>query len=237
MKIYIFIAIAIAAFGYFYPQQFTDLWLTRDQQGQLLFNMQHYEQAATHFTDTRWQAFSLYGAENYDQAATLYGQYNNTEALLARANALAHARRYIEARNFYQAILDKDASNIAAKTNILIVQAIIDNVNMMSDSQRQEQGDSSKELGDEAQTGDGADKKEMQKQQVEQLSADQLLLDPELNAIWLRQVQKDPARFLSQKFYMQSEKQRTKNQSTEHKSVEAETSNKEGVNVERKNNE
>jgi Ca-activated chloride channel family protein len=203
------IVIVVAVLTYIYPQQFIDLWLTRDQQGQILFNTQRYEQAATLFTDTRWQAFSLYGAEKYDQAATLYSQYDSEDELLARANALAHARRYVKARDLYQLMLEKELNYLAASTNIKIVQKIIDDVNRMSESQKEEQGDSSKELGDEARTGDGADKKEMQKQQVEQLTAEQLLLDPALNEMWLRQVQKDPARFLSKKFHMQSESQKT----------------------------
>ncbi|MDX2321182.1 MAG: hypothetical protein QNK26_11375, partial [Moritella sp.] len=188
------------------PQKFADLWLTRDQQGQILFNLGYYPKASVTFDDTRWQAYSMYGAEQFEQSATLYNQYTKPDDVLARANALAHDRRYVKARNIYQSILEKDGNNKAALNNIKIVQAIIDDVNRLSESQKAENGDSSKELGDEPQTGDGADKKEARKQEAEQLSAEQLLLDPKLNEMWLRQVQKDPARFLAQKFYMQNER-------------------------------
>ena len=108
--------------------------------------------------------------------------------------------------NLYQKILTIAPSNAAATTNIVIVQAIIDEVNRLSASQQPEDGESIKELGDEPQTGDGAEKKEAPKEQkIEQFSADQLLLDPALNAMCLRQVQKNPGQFLSQKFYMQQE--------------------------------
>lgn len=204
-KIFVLLMLVSAAFIYLKPQKSADLWLTRDQQGQILFNLAYYNEASTVFDDTRWQAYSFYGAEKFDQSATLYNQYTKPADVLARANAFAHNRRYVKARNLYQAILDKDDNNKAALNNIKIVQAIIDEVNRMSESQKTEDGDSVKELGDEPQTGDGAEKKEARKQEVEQLSAEQLLLDPKLNEMWLRQVQKDPARFLAQKFQMQNE--------------------------------
>jgi len=59
------------------PQQFLDLWLTRDQQGQILFLQGKYQKASTTYSDTRWQAFSAYGNENYNTAATLYSQHNS----------------------------------------------------------------------------------------------------------------------------------------------------------------
>jgi len=197
-------------FAYVKPQQFIDLWLTRDQQGQALFHLGYYQQASTLFKSTQWQAYSSYGAEQYKNAATLYGQFKDSENQVAKANALAHGREYVKARNIYQQVLRLDPQNIAASSNIKIVQAIIDEVNRLSASQRAEEGESIKELGDEPQTGDGAEREEAPKEQeIEQLSAEQLLLDPSLNEMWLRQVQKNPANFLSQKFYMQQE---TKNQ-------------------------
>ncbi len=196
----------IALLAYLKPQEFADLWLTPDQQGQLLFQLGDYQQAAEHFESTRWLAYSLYGAENFDQAATLYDQFDNNQAQLSRANALAHARRYIKARNIYLELLSKDSTNPVALHNIKIVQKIIDETNLLSESQQAEEGESSKELGDAPQTGDGGQKKEGRKQVVEQLDAGQLLLDPALNDMWLRQVQKDPALFLANKFQIQNEK-------------------------------
>ncbi|MBU2870909.1 hypothetical protein [Colwellia sp. E2M01] len=209
--------IGTAAFIYFKPQQFADLWLTRDQQGQVLFNLGHYQQASNTFNNAQWQAYSNYGAEQFKNAATLYGQFNDLASKVAQANALAQGREYIKARNLYQQILNKHPDNIAAKTNIVIVQDIIDEVNRLSASQKAEKGDSSQELGDEPQTGDGADKKEAPTpQKLEQYSAEDLLLDPSLNKMWLRDVQKNPATFLAQKFYIQqqnSQKNQGKNES------------------------
>jgi len=199
-------------FSYFKPQQAADLWLTRDQQGRMLFSQGHYETAARQFNDTRWKAYSLYASEQFDQSAAVYGQLEHTLDVLARANALAHARRYVKARDIYQALLKQEPDNRAAQHNIKIVKKIIDDVNRMSESQQPEDGDAPQELGDNAQTGEGAEKQGGRKQTVEQYDAQQLLLDPSLNAMWLRQVQKNPALFLSNKFHMQSQRNETDSQ-------------------------
>ena len=190
------------------PQAFIGLWLTSDQQGQLLFNSGRYQQASKTFVNTQWQAYSAYGNEDYKNAATLYSQFDDKFSQLAQANALAHGRHYIKARNLYKAIVNRYPDFEQAKHNQNLVQKIIDEVNALSAAQQPEEGESIKELGDEPQTGDGAEKKEANIQQIEQLTSEQLLLDPQLNQMWLRQVQKDPASFLSQKFYFQYEKQK-----------------------------
>jgi Ca-activated chloride channel family protein len=210
--------IASCLFAYLKPQQFSDLWLTRDQQGQVLFNLGHYQQASNTFKSTQWQAYSSYGAEQYKNAVTLYGQFTDIESQIAKANAFAHGREYINARNLYQQILTIDPQNLPAHTNIKIVQAIIDEVNRLSASQKAEDGEAIKELGDEPQTGDGAEREEAPKEpEIEQLTAEQLLLDANLNEMWLRQVQKNPANFLSQKFYMQQQMKNKQITETENK--------------------
>lgn len=206
-KILLSIALLIALIAYITmkPHEFIDLWLTKNQQGQILFNHGNYKQASKTFINVHWQAFSAYGNEEYDTAATLYSQFSDKENLLAQANALAQGRNYLKARDLYQRILNEHPHYQAAETNRAIVQKIIDEVNRMSEAQAPESGESIKDLGDEPQTGDGAEKQEAKQQKMEQLSSAQLLLDPSLNEMWLRQVQKDPANFLSQKFYFQQE--------------------------------
>ena len=173
-----------------------------------LESIQEVRAEGNDLNNVQWQAFSAYGNEDYKTASTFYSQFNNKESLLAQANALAHGRHYLKARNLYQNILTQYPSYGAAEQNLDLIQAVIDEVNLLSESQKAEQGESIKELGDEPQTGDGAEKQEARSQEVEQLNAEQLLLDPNLNEMWLRQVQKNPDRFLSQKFYFQQEKRK-----------------------------
>jgi len=209
----------------FKPQEFVDLWLTPDQQGQLLFNHGKYELASKTFINTRWQAFSAYGSEDFNTAASLYSQFNDAEDLLAQANAFAHQRDYVKARNLYRSINKRFPKFVDAQTNLVIVQAIIDENNLLSESQKSEQGESSKELGDEPQSSEGAERKDSQSSELEQLSSEQLLLDDNLNKMWLRQVQKDPANFLSQKFHMQVDENIEKFKETKDKSLAEDNSN------------
>lgn len=198
------------------PQQFFNLWFTPDQQGQIYFKLGDYQTASQSFENVQWQAFSSYGAEEYKNAATLYNQFNDVENKIARANALAHHRDYLKARNLYQDILLIEANNLAALTNLPIVQAIIDETNLLSASQQPEQGESNDELGeDDARAADGADREVARQQEIEQLSSEQLLLDASLNEMWLKQVQKNPGRFLAQKFHMQLEADKSSNRSSD----------------------
>ncbi len=197
----------------FKTQAFLDLWMTRDQQGQLLFNRGKYDEASKRFMSVRWQAYSFYGAEKFDNAALLFSQYSDDNNVLAQANALAHASRYIEARDIYSMLVQRTPEFTAAQKNLSVVQGIIDDINRMSESQKPE--GNSQALEDEPVRADGAEKQETRVQELEPLTSEQLLLDPELNAMWLRQVQKDPARFLALKFQAQLEGMKTAPQPVE----------------------
>lgn len=204
------LAFLLLVFIYLTPQSFYDLWLTKDQQGQLLFKWGDYQQAANTFTDIRWQAYSHYAAENFEQAALLYGQFEQNTELLASANAMAHGRHYIKAKQQYQRILAINPEYKAAQTNLNIVQAIINEINITSKQQKSESGQTSKNLADEPQTSEGVERKVIQQEVLEQFSAEQLLQDPKLSEMWLRQVQKNPADFLINKFNYQFEQQEKK---------------------------
>lgn len=124
---------------------------------------------------------------------------------------MAHGRNYVKAREIYQTILTENKNHLGALKNLGIVQEVINEINLTSQNQAAEQGDSSKSLGDDPQTADGAKRKDMVSGKEDQLTAEQLLLNPELTDIWLRQVQKNPARFLSYKFQRQAEQQALSN--------------------------
>lgn len=192
-----------------YPKAFADIWLTQNQQGYIFFLQGEYADAASRFSDVRWQAYSLYGAEKFTQSAVIFGQFQGAEAIFSQGNAYAHAGEYLQARDHYLKIPE----HVGAKHNLTIVQKLIDDINRMSESQQPESGDAPKELGDAPRRADGAEKQEMRTQKLEQYSAEQLLLDPDLNAMWLRQVQKDPAVFLANKFNSQLQvRQRAKSE-------------------------
>lgn len=188
------------------PRQFIGLWLTPDQYAWLQFQQGRYEEAAQTFDDPRWRGISLYAAQNFVDAAQYFSQYRDEESLLARANALAHAREYLDARDAYLELSRRFPESQAPAVNLPIIQALIDANREMSESQQAEAGDLSSEQDEGPRSSEGDERVSLVER--EQLSAEELLQSPELTQSWLRQVQRDPSEFLSTKFFIQLEQQR-----------------------------
>jgi len=97
-----------------------------------------------------------------------------------------------------------------ARQNRDRVQALIDEINRLSESQQAEPGVSGedKELGsDDAIPAQGAEELTWEQAETLTLSADEILADPETAQMWLRSVQQDPSNFLAIKFGMQLQRQ------------------------------
>lgn len=183
------------------PQGFLNLWLTPDQQGRLWFNYGDYQRAARSFENPRWKGMSLYAAQDFMAAAQYFSQYQDPESLLARANALAQAREYLDARDAYEELAERYPQHPAPTINIPIIQEIIDANRELSESQVSESGDMSSDNDDGPRSSEGDER--LTTIEREQLTAEQLLQDPGLTAMWLRQVQRNPSEFLSTKFDLQ----------------------------------
>ncbi|MEP1470023.1 MAG: VWA domain-containing protein [Halieaceae bacterium] len=185
---------------------FADLWLTPDQQGRLLMQRGKYAEAARRFDNPQWQALAWYYAEEFMLAAEYFSRSDTDDALFNEANARAHARDYVRAANRYDQLLARNPDYPGAAANRAHVQALIDEINRISDSQMQEDGVSSEEKsldGDDAIPAQGADELTWQQAELVQLSAEEILQDPATAAMWLRGVQQDPSNFLAIKFSMQ----------------------------------
>ncbi len=190
-----------------HPRDFAALWLTPDQQGRLWFELGDYERAARSFDNPRWRGIAAYAAEDFATAAMYFGQYQDAESLLARANALAHAREYLPARAAYLDLQGRHPEHAAPSVNIPIIQNLIDENRRLSESQLAEMGDMSSEQDEGPRSSEGDERTAMLER--EQLEAAELLQDPALTEMWLRQVQRDPSEFLSNKFYLQLEREAT----------------------------
>ena len=191
-------------------QWFADLWLTGDQQGRLLMQLGHYREAARHFQDPMWQGMAWYYAEEFMLAAAYFSRRDSDDALFNEANARAHARDYLRAVHRYDRLLDRNPHYPGAAANRDQVQALIDEINRLSESQQQEAGVGSEEKelgGDDAIPAEGADEMSWEKAEITQLSAEDILQDPATREMWLRGVQQNPSRFLAIKFNMQLQRQ------------------------------
>jgi len=186
------------------PRHFMDLWLTPNQQGRYYLERGDYNKAAARFEDIAWRGIAYYRGENFKAATEMFSRIETADGYFNLANAWAHSRNYVYAVRTYNQVLELEPDHAAALKNRDKIQKIIDEINLLSASQQAEASDSSKELGEaDPQTADGVERQDFVERKVEQLSAEDILLDEQMNDLWMRQVQKNPARFLSVKFQMQ----------------------------------
>ncbi len=185
---------------------FADLWLTSDQQGRILMARGKYREAARRFQNPQWQALAWYYAEEFMLAAEYFARSDSDDALFNEANARAHARDYVRAVNRYDRLLARNPGYPGAAANRDRVQALIDEINRISESQVPEDGVSGEEKSldsDDAIPAQGADELTWQTAELLQFSAEEILQDPATAEMWLRGVQQDPSNFLAIKFGMQ----------------------------------
>ena len=194
--------------------KFLRLWLTPDQLGQFYMLNGHYARAAKSYDAIAWRGVAYYRAEDFKAAAEMFSRIESIEGHFNLANAWAHSRNYIKAVKSYNQVLKLDAEHKddeisiyrSALKNRDRMQKIIDEINLLSASQKAENTDSTRDLpDDQPQTADGAEREDFTEQKIEQLTAEDILLDDSINELWMRQVQKDPSQFLRIKFHMQLE--------------------------------
>ena len=186
-------------------QWFADLWLTPDQQGRLLLQRGRYTEAAAHFRDPEWKGIAYYYNEDFMLAAEYFSRADSDDALFNEANARAHARDFLRAVKRYDRLLARRPDYPGAQANRDRVQALIDEINRMSESQHGEEGSSEeREMGgDEAVPAEGAEKLSFEEVELKQYSAEEILESEATRDMWLRAVQQDPSDFLAIKFSMQ----------------------------------
>ena len=192
---------------------FADLWLTRDQQGQLFLQLGRYPQAAARFNDLMWKGIAYYYSEDFMLAAEYFSRQDSDDALFNEANARAQGRDYVRAVSRYDRLLARTPDYSGATANRSQVSAIIDEIDRLSASQQQEAGASTQDKqlsGDDAIPAQGADEISWQQTEVIQLTAEDILQDAATRDMWLRGVQQDPSRFLAIKFGMQLRNAETK---------------------------
>tara|TARA_R110002110_G_scaffold205066_7_gene417260 strand:- start:415319 stop:416968 length:1650 start_codon:yes stop_codon:yes gene_type:complete len=185
---------------------FASLWMTPDQQGRALLQWGRYQAAAEQFQNPSWKGIAYYYNEDFMLAAEYFSRSDSDDALFNEANARAQARDYLRAVNRYDRLLERNPQYPGAANNRDTVQAIIDEINRISESQQQEAGVSSEERelgGDDAVPAEGAEEVSWEQAEIVQLTAQDILQDEATRDMWLRGVQQDPSDFLAIKFGMQ----------------------------------
>lgn len=108
-----------------YAFDFADLWLRPDQQGQRLLDAQRPAEAATRFSDPRWQGMALYQAGDYAEAAARFAQGDGAADHYNRGNALARSGELEAAIDAYDSALERQPDLVAAQKNKALLEALL----------------------------------------------------------------------------------------------------------------
>ena len=169
------------------------LWFTPDQQGQRLLNQGSFRTAAETFHDPMWQGIAWFRAGEFEQAEQAFARLATSNAEFNRGNCLIMRGKYQEAVERFDRALElrPDFEDARINRQIAIARAKL---------VEQKGGD----MGDQT---IGADKVVFDKEQKsggqETETVGQPLSDSDMQALWLRRLQTQPADFLQAKFAYQ----------------------------------
>ncbi|WP_254849611.1 VWA domain-containing protein [Thalassotalea sp. PP2-459] len=144
-----------------YADFWQNLWQTKDQQGQALYNAKDYEKAANTFEDPMWQGSAHYQAGNYQAALDAFSKGHDADALFNQGNALAKLQQFDEALAAYDKALELNPELQDAKENKALVE-------QLKQQQEQQQNQDNQQNKDQNQQEENNEQQSDQNQQQEQ---------------------------------------------------------------------
>jgi Ca-activated chloride channel family protein len=213
-----------------YKFQFADLWFTKDQQGQRLYDSGDFLQAAQKYEELMWRGISYYRAGEFDKAKSVFalinspqGYYNLGMSYAETGNLLAAREAFIQALVLYPGYeeakknLDEIESLIPKKKEIQLQEIYDTESEQQKQSQELDQKEDKK--GDEEQQDGKGEKAEPDESSIaqQQDKEEMMFFDKDIpltkekaKDIVLRQMSSDPAVFLKRKFSYQFYKMKDK---------------------------
>ena len=171
------------------------LVFTPDQIAYRLFGEKDFAAAAERFEDPQWQAAAHYRNADFKEAAAIYGGYDSAEGAFNHGNTLVMLGNYEEALQRYGRALELRPGWQAAATNRDIAAARAELVNKKGGEMTGGQLEADEIVF--------TNNKSSSTDQQEVVEAGQEMSDAEMRAVWLRNVQTEPADFLRAKFAYQ----------------------------------
>lgn len=174
---------------------------TPDQRGYSLFTKAEYQGASQAFSDSYWRAVALYRDGAFEDAAGIFAGFDTAEGCFNHGNALLFHGKYHEAAKRYERALEHRPAWEDAIINREIALA-------RAAALEFEGGDMTggKMGADDYVINSDPNQNQSDNEQTETVESTELS-DAELRAVWLRQVQTDPADFLRSKFSYQLQQQ------------------------------
>lgn len=179
--------------------EWTDIWLTADQQGQRFMDKGEYQQAAGKFTTPESIGAALFLAGDFAGAASVLGRSGSAEAHYNRGNAHIMLGEYDAAINAYESALSKRPNWPEAEQNLKIATL---RKQALAPPEDDFGGTGGQLEADEFVFDDtGRVNKSSSEQVID--AADQQLSEDAMRAMWLRKVETRPADFLAARFNYQ----------------------------------
>ncbi len=150
-----------------YAVEWQDLWETKNQQAQKLYQQKDFSNAAKTFTDPNWKAAAHYKAGEYDQAINALKNEKTADSFYNQGNALAKKGQLEQALNRYQQALalKKEDQDILHNKNL--VEKALEKQQKEKQQQQKKNGSESKKddnspskKGDKSQPSDNTNSKE-----------------------------------------------------------------------------
>ncbi|WFR97579.1 VWA domain-containing protein [Rhizobium tumorigenes] len=170
--------------------EFTDMWLTPDQQGRIAYDRGDYPAAAARFSDPMWRGVAFYRAGKFSDAVDAFASVDSAESWYDQGNAFLHLSKFEEAVAAYRKALDKRKGWPEARDNL----AIADRLLKIQKDKDQDQPEEPNEKPDQVQFDDRGKKgKEGQIDIAEQTSE-----------MWMKNIQVSPADLMARKFAIEA---------------------------------
>lgn len=117
----------------------SDLWLTKDQQGQRSLEQGDAASAAQQFATPDWKGSAQYRAGEYEAAAHSFAQSDTAQAHYNRGNALAKSGKLDDAIKAYDEALQRDPNLTDAAANRALIEALKQQQEQQQDQQDSDQ--------------------------------------------------------------------------------------------------
>jgi len=177
----------------------TDIWLTADQQGQRFMDKGEYQRAAGKFTTPESIGAALFLAGDFAGAASVLGRSGSAEAHYNRGNAHIMLGEYDAAIDAFYSALSKRPNWLEAEQNLKIATL---RQQALAPAEDDFGGTGGQLEADEYVFDDtGRVNKSSNEQVID--AADQQLSEDAMRAMWLRKVETRPADFLAARFNYQ----------------------------------
>ena len=174
---------------------------TPEQKGYALYSKSEYAKASETFADSYWRAIALYRDGKFKEASNIFAGFDTAEGAFNHGNALLFQGNYNEAAARYARALElrRDWEDAIINREIALARAAaldFEGGNMTN----------GKIGADDYVINNSSNTKQSENDPTETVEGAELS-DAGLRAVWLRQVQTDPADFLKSKFSYQLQQQ------------------------------